>query len=106
MRVHPAYIEVNETAVLMCGNHNTSEWWLGYRDRAEKVGRVDVLVAGVGDLLRIGCEDKAEAEWLASRLVDKGVPASAVRANRPIPRKVRDASGRGPRRIEPAEGAP
>ncbi|MEX5711892.1 hypothetical protein AB1484_27255 [Parafrankia sp. FMc6] len=93
------YIEVNETAILMSGNHALATWWIGYRARADKTGRVEVLTSGIGDLLRIACEDADEAEWLAGRLIDKGVPKARVRANGPLPRGIYAPSGRA-RRME------
>lgn len=80
------YIEVNECAILMSGNHALATWWIGYRARADRVGRVEVLDSGIGDHLRIRCEDADEAEWLASRLIDKGAPKTQVRANGPVSR--------------------
>lgn len=88
------FVEVNETGILMSGRHD-AVWWMDYRSRAEKAGRVEVLIVGIGDLVRVACEDRDEAVWLAGHMVSHGgVPAACVRANGSIPKKIRKKSGR------------
>ena len=99
-----AFVEVNETAILMAGSHAAARWWLLYLDQAEKAGRVETVAVGIGDLVRISCADAPEADWLTSHMVNNGVPKSAVRANGPVPLKIRKASGR-PRRFDDDGGA-
>jgi hypothetical protein len=98
----PPFVEVNETAILMRGDHAVSTWWLYYADRLKAGGRITTVAVSIGDLVRVSCETTADADWLAGHLIANGVPKSAVRANRPIPRKIRTASGR-PRRMEGGE---
>jgi hypothetical protein len=94
-----AFVEVNDCAILMCGSTEATTWWHLYRTRAEQAGRVETLAEGIGDLIRITCADRAEAEWLAGQMVEHGIPAAAVSTNAPIARKLRTASRR-PRRFE------
>jgi hypothetical protein len=89
------FVEVNETGILMAGRRDAAVWWMDYRSRAEKAGRVEVLIVGIGDLVRVACGDRDEAVWLAGHMARHGgVPAACVRANGSIPKKIRKKSGR------------
>jgi len=75
-------VEVKDIVIL--SSRQGSDWWLAYRDRYERIGRVTPVPGTAtpqGDHCRVACEDREHAEWLAAHMVEHGgVPRSAVKA--------------------------
>ncbi|OHV23249.1 hypothetical protein BBK14_24315 [Parafrankia soli] len=78
-----AYVEVNEVKVL--GTGRGADWWTLYRSRAERVGRVKIVrTVLTGDIVRVACDDRDEAQWLAKHMVNHGgLPRTAVKVGKP-----------------------
>jgi hypothetical protein len=74
-----AYVEVNECRVnaTEAGRH----WWTAYRFHHEPTGRITTVTASIGgDRVRVACDDRAHAEWLATHMIEMGcLPKSAIR---------------------------
>ena len=80
-----AVVEVNECKVF--ATSSGAAWWTAFRQRFDPIGRItDVKVSIGGNLCHVACDDREHADWLAASMVEKGVPASAI--------KIREA-GRG-----------
>lgn len=74
-------VEVNEAKVLASGRG--VNYWLAYRQRAEKSGRIEIITASIGgDRVSIPCATVAHAEWVAAILRAKGVPTTALKVTR------------------------
>lgn len=72
-------VEVNECKVM--SRVEGRDWWVRYRQRFAGTGRITVEQATIiGDVVRVACDDKADAEHAARFFVSYGkLPKSAVK---------------------------
>jgi hypothetical protein len=76
-------VEVNECKVFATGSG--TNWWEMYRHRME-FRMTDVQVSLGGNLVHVACETAEDAAECAEMLVERGLPASAIRT-----RKIKDS---------------
>lgn len=75
-----ACVEVNEAAVW--STQRGTDWWNTFRLRFERIDRIEVVTHSLGgDRVRVACDDRDHAVWLANHMVEfGGLPRTAVRA--------------------------
>lgn len=74
-------VEVNEAKIL--ATRGGAAWWLEFRCRFEPTGRIEVVTASIGgDLVKVKCDDRDDANWLLGHAVSRGVPRSALKVKR------------------------
>lgn len=70
-------VEVNEASIGAAGEGR--EWWDLYRSHGRPERFVTVVRGIGGDLVRVACDDREQAVWLAATMPNHGIPAGAVR---------------------------
>jgi hypothetical protein len=72
------WVRVNDAHILACGQG--ASWWFWYRRRCDLGGRIHVENATLGgDIVRVACDDREHAEWLAGYMHKMGVPKSCAK---------------------------
>ena|SRR2546423_9400612 len=90
-------VEVNEGTIF--ATQMGIDWWLLFREIGERAGRIRRSGASpMGELCSVACDDREHAGWLVNRMIEQGIPKSALK----IPRSRRATSGRAI--PEPTEG--
>jgi hypothetical protein len=68
------YVEVSEPKIHQYCGVEARQWWMDYRIRADKVGRVDVRSSTmVGDVVRVACDSRTHAVELARLMAERGL---------------------------------
>ena len=73
-------VEVNEVKVFATGRG--SDWWAWFLMAHRNTGRItEVAVSLGGAICHVACDSLADAQWLATSMVEQhGLPKSAVKA--------------------------
>jgi hypothetical protein len=73
-------VQVNECAIF--ATRRGVDWWLLFRSHGPESRFVVVTASLAGDRVNVQCEDREHAEWLLGRLLEEGVPKSALKVIR------------------------
>jgi hypothetical protein len=71
-------VRVNEVRALTYSQEQAREWWAWFRLRMPESRFTTVSVGFPGDLVDVACDSAADAEWLAARMVEVGIPKAAL----------------------------
>ena len=75
-------VRVEEPRTLTYGSRAAADWWVLFRLRMP-ASRFTVVKSGFpGDIVDVACESAEDAEWLAARMVEVGVPKAALKVIR------------------------
>jgi hypothetical protein len=73
-----AAVEVNECRVF--ATQMGVDWWNLFRHAHTDSGRITTLTPSpAGDLCSVACDSREDAQWLASHMLEQGLPKSAVK---------------------------
>ncbi len=89
-----AWVEVSETRVFL--SRRGHEWWIWYRFGQPESRFMTVAATLAGEIVRVACDNREEAQWLADHMVSfGGLPKAAVKVRGPrVPRE--DGAGGDP----------
>lgn len=70
--------EVNEARVN--ATVTGADWWAGFRQRMEPVGRITVVTPSLGgDRVHVACASRDDAAWLKRHMETEGIPGGAIK---------------------------
>jgi hypothetical protein len=74
-------VEVNEVMVFATGRG--VDWWITFQLAHRSTSRItEVTVTPAGALCHVACDSSEHAAWLATTMIEHGLPSRAVRARR------------------------
>lgn len=75
-------VRVNEARALTYSQADAAEWWAWFRLRMPETRFTTVTVGFPGDVVDVACDSAEDAEQLAARMVEVGIPKAAVQVIR------------------------